>query len=176
MHKFGVWAPKAQKMSLKWRDQILPMDGPNRRGWWTLEVPEAGAETSTRSCSMTTRRPIRIRAACVSRMVCMAPSSSTITAGFEWHDQLWRGAPKMGSIIYELHIGTFSKEGTFDGAIPHLQYLADLGVTHVEVMPVAAWAGEQGWGYDGVALFATHEPYGGPTASSALSMPATQRA
>jgi len=81
---------------------------------------------------------------------------------FQWHDQLWRGSPKIGSVIYELHVGTFSMEGTFDGAISHLQYLADLGVTHIEVMPVAAWAGNQGWGYDSVALFATHESYGGP--------------
>jgi maltooligosyltrehalose trehalohydrolase len=81
---------------------------------------------------------------------------------FEWHDQLWRGSPKTGSVLYEMHIGTFSKEGTFDGAIAHLDYLAELGITHVEIMPVAAFAGNQGWGYDGVALFATHEPYGGP--------------
>ena len=83
-------------------------------------------------------------------------------SNFEWHDQLWRGSPKAGSILYELHIGTFTYEGTFDSAIPRLKYLADLGVTHVEVMPVAAFAGDRGWGYDSVALFATHEAYGGP--------------
>ncbi len=61
-----------------------------------------------------------------------------------------------------MHIGTFSREGTFEGAIQHLDYLVDLGITHREIMPIAKFAGEQGWGYDGVALFATHEPYGGP--------------
>jgi len=81
---------------------------------------------------------------------------------FEWHDKLWRGAPRTGAVLYEVHIGTFSKAGTFDGAIEHLEYLVDLGVTHIEVMPVAEFAGDRGWGYDGVALFATHEPYGGP--------------
>ncbi|MES2390254.1 MAG: malto-oligosyltrehalose trehalohydrolase, partial [Acidobacteriota bacterium] len=81
---------------------------------------------------------------------------------FEWHDELWRGSPKSGAVMYEMHIGTFSDEGTFDGAIPHLDYLRDLGITHVELMPVAEFAGDRGWGYDGVALFATHEPYGGP--------------
>ena len=55
---------------------------------------------------------------------------STTTSDFEWHDQFWRGSPKTGAVIYEMHIGTFSKEGTFDGAIAHLDYLADLGVTH----------------------------------------------
>jgi maltooligosyltrehalose trehalohydrolase len=81
---------------------------------------------------------------------------------FEWHDQLWRGSPRTGAVLYEVHIGTFSKAGTFDGAIEHVDYLVDLGVTHIEVMPVAEFAGDRGWGYDGVALFATHEPYGGP--------------
>ena len=162
MHKFGVWAPKAQKMSLKWRDQVLPMNGPNSRGWWTLEVQEASCgdryaflmddDPNTYPDPRSLRQPEGVH----------GPSELYDHSRFEWHDQLWRGAPKSGSIIYELHIGTFSEEGTFDGAIKHLQHIADLGVTHVEVMPVAAWAGQQGWGYDGVSLFATHEPYGGP--------------
>ena len=162
MHKFGVWAPKARKMSLRWRDQTLEMDGPNERGWWTLEVKDAGCgdrygflmdddqEASPDPRGL--RQPDGVNGL----------SELYDHKNFEWHDGLWRGAPKVGSILYELHIGTFSKEGTFDGAIPHLKYLADLGITHVEVMPVAAWAGKQGWGYDGAALFATHEPYGGP--------------
>ena len=162
MHKFGVWAPKVQKMSLNWREQILPMDGPNERGWWTLAVADAGCgdkyafllddDPTAYPDPRGLRQPDGVH----------GPSELYNHSLFEWHDQLWRGAPKMASIIYELHIGTFSEEGTFDGAIQHLQYLADLGVTHVEVMPVAAWAGQQGWGYDSVALFATHEPYGGP--------------
>jgi maltooligosyltrehalose trehalohydrolase len=162
MHKFGVWAPKVQKMSLNWRRQILPMNGPNERGWWTLEVPDAGCgdkyafllddDPTAYPDPRGLRQPDGVH----------GPSELYNHSLFEWHDQLWRGAPKMASIIYELHIGTFSEEGTFDGAIQHLPYLADLGVTHVEVMPVAAWAGQQGWGYDSVALFAIHEPYGGP--------------
>jgi len=162
MHRFGVWAPRAQKMSLLWQSQALPMDGPNKRGWWTLDVPEATCgdryafllddDTVPYPDPRGLRQPDGVHGA----------SELYDHSRFEWHDQLWRGSPKTGAIIYELHIGTFSPEGTFDGAIPHLKYLADLGVTHVEVMPVAAWAGKQGWGYDGVALFATHEPYGGP--------------
>ena len=64
--------------------------------------------------------------------------------------------------MYELHVGTFTPEGTFDCAIERLDYLVELGVTHVELMPVAAFPGERGWGYDGVALFAVTEQYGGP--------------
>jgi maltooligosyltrehalose trehalohydrolase len=162
MHKFGVWAPKAKKMCLKWQDQVLAMAGPNVRGWWTLEVADATCgdryafqlddDPTAYPDPRGLRQPDGVHGA----------SELYDHNSFEWHDQLWRGAPKVGSILYELHIGTFSKEGTFDGAIPHLKYLADLGITHVEVMPVAAWAGKQGWGYDSVALFSTHEPYGGP--------------
>lgn len=162
MHRFGVWAPKAQKVSLKWRDQTLPMRGPNRRGWWNVDVPEAECgdryafllddDPTAYPDPRSLRQPDGVH----------GPSELLDHAKFDWHDQLWRGSPKTGAILYELHIGTFSKEGTFEGAIPHLKYLADLGITHVEIMPVFAWAGQQGWGYDGVALFSTHEPYGGP--------------
>ena len=67
------------------------------------------------------------------------------------------------AVIYELHIGTFSPTGTFAGAAAHLDHLVQLGVTHVEIMPVAQWAGRHGWGYDGVDLFAPHDLYGGPS-------------
>jgi maltooligosyltrehalose trehalohydrolase len=67
-------------------------------------------------------------------------------------------------VLYELHVGTFSEEGTFDGAIPHLRALAELGVTAVEVMPIATFAGKRGWGYDGLYTSAPHEAYGGPEA------------
>lgn len=162
MHRFGVWAPRPKEMKLKFQDRILPMNGPDARGWWKLEVPEAhcgdhyafvieGEETPYPD-PRSLRQPEGVH----------GMSQVYDHSLFEWHDQLWRGAPKTGSVIYELHIGTFSKEGTFDGAIAHLDYLRDLGITHVELMPVAAWAGKQGWGYDGVCLFAPHEPYGGP--------------
>ena len=162
MHKFGVWAPQAQKMSLKWRDQILPMNGPSKRGWWTLEVHEAGCGDKYAFLLDDEETPFPDPRSLRQTDGVHGLSELYDQSLFEWHDQLWRGSPKTGSIIYELHIGTFSKEGTFDSAIQHLPYLADLGVTHVEVMPVATWAGKQGWGYDSVALFATHEPYGAP--------------
>lgn len=73
-----------------------------------------------------------------------------------------RAKPLSEAVIYEMHVGTFSAEGTFDGAIAHLDALVALGVTHVELMPVAEFSGERGWGYDGVDLFAPHHAYGGP--------------
>jgi maltooligosyltrehalose trehalohydrolase len=149
-------------MSLQWRGQALAMDGPNKRGWWMLDVPEAGCGDEYAFLIDDDPTPYPDPRSLRQADGVHGRSRLYDHGAFEWHDQLWRGSPKSGAILYELHIGTFSDEGTFDGAVRHLDYLADLGVTHVEVMPVAQFAGERGWGYDGVALFATHEPYGGP--------------
>jgi maltooligosyltrehalose trehalohydrolase len=81
---------------------------------------------------------------------------------FTWHDQHWRGRELPGAVLYELHIGTFTAGATFDAAIERLDHLVDLGVTHVEVMPVNAVNGVWNWGYDGVDWYAVHEPLGGP--------------
>lgn len=81
---------------------------------------------------------------------------------FEWTDASWHGAPLSSAVIYELHIGTFTSSGTFEAAIARLDHLLSLGVTAVELMPVAEFSGDRGWGYDGVDLFAPHHAYGGP--------------
>src|SRR6201999_234307 len=80
---------------------------------------------------------------------------------FAWSDQRWGSAPAGGAVVYELHVGTFTADGTLDSAIARLDHLLSLGVTVVELMPVAAFPGEHGWGYDGIGLWAVHEPYGG---------------
>ena len=80
--------------------------------------------------------------------------------GFHWTDQKWQSPPLTSAIIYELHLGTFTPEGTFLSAIEKLNHLVSLGVTHVELMPVVEFSGSRGWGYDGVDLFATHHAYG----------------
>jgi maltooligosyltrehalose trehalohydrolase len=81
---------------------------------------------------------------------------------FAWHDDGWPGLDLGSAVIYEMHVGTFSREGTFDGAISHLGHLVSLGVNAVELMPVAQASGRRGWGYDGADLFAPHHAYGGP--------------
>ncbi len=162
MHKFGIWAPRAQKMALRWRGQTLPMTGPNKRGWWNLRVEEAQCGDEYAFLIDDDATPYPDPRSLRQEHGVHGPSQLYDHSKFEWHDQLWRGSPRSGAVLYELHIGTFSEEGTFDGAIKHLDYLAELGITHVEPMPVAEFAGNRGWGYDGVALFATHEPYGGP--------------
>jgi maltooligosyltrehalose trehalohydrolase len=89
-------------------------------------------------------------------------ASRVYTHEFEWTDGGWTGRALPGGVIYELHIGTFTPEGTFDAAIGKLDHLVDLGITFVEVMPVNSFDGVEGWGYDGVLWGAVHEPYGGP--------------
>jgi maltooligosyltrehalose trehalohydrolase len=81
---------------------------------------------------------------------------------FPWQDQRWQARPLAAAVLYELHVGTFTSAGTFEAAIARLDHLVGLGITHVELMPVAEFAGNRGWGYDGVDLYAPHHAYGGP--------------
>ncbi|MCX6022007.1 MAG: malto-oligosyltrehalose trehalohydrolase, partial [Chloroflexi bacterium] len=81
---------------------------------------------------------------------------------FAWEDAAWRGLPLREQVFYELHVGTFTPEGTFDAVIPRLAALKALGVTTIELMPVAQFPGERNWGYDGVHLYAVQNSYGGP--------------
>ncbi len=83
-------------------------------------------------------------------------------AEFAWTDDAWHGRQLPGGVVYELHVGTFTEGGTFDAAIDRLEHLVDLGITHVELLPVNSFDGTAGWGYDGVLWGAVHEPYGGP--------------
>jgi maltooligosyltrehalose trehalohydrolase len=162
MHEFNVWAPKAAKVAVKAGESQYPMIGPDERGWWKATVEDAGPGTQygflldddpmVYPDPRGARQPKGVHAI----------SELYDQSAFEWHDGRWQAPPLASAVLYELHIGTFTREGTFDAAIPHLDYLFDLGITHVELMPVASFAGNHGWGYDGVALFAVKESYGGP--------------
>ena len=94
--------------------------------------------------------------------------SEVVNPQFQWKDQHWFGVPFREYVIYELHVGTFSSEGTFDGVIPYLAELKALGVTAIELMPVAQFPGKRNWGYDGVGLYAPQNSYGGPEALKRL--------
>ena len=89
--------------------------------------------------------------------------SQVVDQHFEWEDDQWRGIEKADYIIYEIHVGTFTPEGTFEGAIKHLERLKSLGITALEIMPVAQFPGSRNWGYDGVYPYAVQNTYGGPT-------------
>jgi maltooligosyltrehalose trehalohydrolase len=90
------------------------------------------------------------------------PSRLLDPEAFEWTDHEWAPPAITDLVLYELHVGTFTAEGTFEAAIPHLKDLRELGVTAIEIMPVAEFPGRYGWGYDGVYLSAAHSHYGGP--------------
>ena len=117
MHKFGLWAPEIKKVSLQWRDQVLPMKGPNKRGWWALEVPEAVCGDVYAFLIDDDRTAYPDPRSLRQGDGVHGPSRLYNHDDFEWHDQLWRGSPKTGAVLYEVHIGTFSEAGTFDGAI-----------------------------------------------------------
>ncbi len=90
------------------------------------------------------------------------PSEVVDTSTFTWTDDGWRGVPLTDMVLYEVHVGTFTPEGTFEALIPRLERLRTLGVTAIELMPVASFPGSRNWGYDGVGLFAPQRTYGGP--------------
>lgn len=92
------------------------------------------------------------------------PSRTFDPQAHAWHDSPWRGREILGAVMYEIHVGTFTPQGTLDAAVEKLPHLRELGVDVVELMPLAAFPGERGWGYDGVDLYAVHETYGGPAA------------
>ena len=96
------------------------------------------------------------------------PSRVVDPAAWSWTDREWKGVALEDLVVYELHVGTFTPEGTFDAVIGRLAELAELGVTAIELMPVADGPGRRGWGYDGVYIWAAHEAYGGPDALQRL--------
>jgi maltooligosyltrehalose trehalohydrolase len=165
MYEFRVWAPRPGRVELVIGERRVPMT-PAGGGWWRVTDEAAGAGTDyafsldggpPRPDPRSAFQPHGVDGA--SRVVDHA-SGSWQHGG--WTDQGWRGVPLPGAVLYECHVGTFSAEGTFDGAIGHLGHLAGLGVDAVELMPVAEFSGDRGWGYDGVDLFAPHHAYGGP--------------
>jgi len=101
--------------------------------------------------------------------------SEVVDRQFDWQDRHWFGLPIENYIIYELHVGTFTAEGTFEAVIPHLDELAETGITAVEIMPVAQFPGARNWGYDGVFPFAVQNSYGGPAGLKKLVNACHQR-
>jgi maltooligosyltrehalose trehalohydrolase len=166
MTVFSVWAPAARRAEVEVgtgaggrRHEMEPGDRP---GWWRAEVPVSG-ETDY-AFRLDGGEPL---ADPRSLRQPYGPGGASRTydhSAFAWSDDRWHGAPLPGAVIYELHVGTFTPAGTLDAAIERLDYLAGLGVTAVELMPLAAFPGEHGWGYDGIGLWAVYEPYGGPDA------------
>jgi len=160
MHEFRVWAPRPERVEAVLGERRMPMRQTGG-GWWTCRADGAGPGSDYAfSLDGGPPRPDP-RSAFQPRGV-EGPSQIVDHTSFTWHDSGWRGVPLPGSVLYECHVGTFSADGTFDGAIQHLPHLAGLGADIIELLPVAEFAGRRGWGYDGVDLFAPHHAYGGP--------------
>jgi len=160
MHEFRVWAPEARLAEVVLGERRLPMSAAGR-GWWARDVRDAGPG-SDYAFGLDGGPPRPDPRSAFQPHGVHGPSRVVEHAAFRWSDGGWRGLPLAGSVLYECHIGTFSAQGTFDGASTHLGHLADLGVDAIELMPVAEFPGSRGWGYDGTSLFAPHHGYGGP--------------
>ncbi|MGW3403701.1 alpha-amylase family glycosyl hydrolase, partial [Streptomyces zhihengii] len=160
---FEVWAPHAEeKVTLRLEGEDLPMQpAQGRTGWWFTEAPAADGDRYGFALDGGPVRPDP-RA----RRLPDGPDglAAVVDHGRHVWQRDWPGLGLKGAVLYELHIGTYTAEGTLDAAAGRLAELADLGVTHVELMPLCPFPGTHGWGYDGVAPWAVHEPYGGPEA------------
>lgn len=174
--RFRLWAPSCRQVGLclmdtnGQRERVLPMNA-SGGGWFELTPPEARAGM---------RYQFEINRDADGRVRVPDPASrfnpdnvheaSEVIdpAAFAWQDAAWRGRPWEEAIIYELHVGTFSPEGTFSGVIQRLDYLAELGITAIELMPVADFPGDRNWGYDGVLPYAPDSRYGRPDDLKAL--------
>ena len=160
MPRLEVWAPDRRRV-----DAIV--DGrrwamvPRENGWWVTQ--EVDLPFGARYGFSLDGGPVRPDPRSMSQPDGVLGLSEILDVdAHSWLDASWRGVPLPGLVLYELHVGTFSEPGTFDGAIGHLPHLVDLGVGAIEIMPVAEFSGARGWGYDGVDLFAPHHAYGGP--------------
>ncbi|MFJ1956009.1 malto-oligosyltrehalose trehalohydrolase [Streptomyces microflavus] len=158
--QFEVWAPEADTVVLEAAEVRYPMErDPLREGWWS-----AGAEAVDGD-----RYGFRVDDGPLlpdprSRRQPDGPDgpSAVVDQGaYAWREG-WAGRRLTRAVLYELHVGTYTPEGTFDAAAARLGHLAELGITHVSLMPVCPFPGTNGWGYEGVSLWAVHEPYGGP--------------
>ncbi|MGW5939473.1 malto-oligosyltrehalose trehalohydrolase [Streptomyces celluloflavus] len=162
---FEVWAPDARRVGLQWAggrsgEPVVPMERDTARaGWWRAEAPARDGDRY--AFRLDGGPPLPDPRAARLPDGPGGPGAVVDHGRFAWRHP-WPGRPLPGAVLYELHIGTFTPEGTFDAAATRLAHLAALGITHVSLMPVCPFPGTHGWGYDGVAPWAVHEPYGGP--------------
>ncbi|MFI7337617.1 malto-oligosyltrehalose trehalohydrolase [Streptomyces sp. NPDC050085] len=160
--RFEVWAPQAERVTLHCDGHARALErDPGRAGWWS---GEADAGDGSRYGFALDEGPVLPDPR--SRRQPDGPDGLSAVVDhqrYAWRGD-WAGRGLTGAVLYELHVGTYTKEGTLDAAAAHLGHLAELGVTHVELMPLCPVPGRHGWGYDGVSLWAVHEPYGGPEA------------
>jgi len=151
--KLRVWAPACERVSVRADGEVaLERDGEYLVGRFTGDDYVLVVDGAAWPDPCSRWQPDGVSGA----------SRVLDTSAFEWSDDNWNGVALDDFVIYELHVGAFSEEGTFDGVIPQLPGLRELGVTAIELMPVATFPGNRGWGYDGLYTSAVHPVYGGP--------------
>jgi maltooligosyltrehalose trehalohydrolase len=174
-----LWAPIPVRVEIEWSPVPGPPGGPSASpvretmepvgdGWWRWQGDTSAGAIDYAFVLDGEDPPLPDPRSAWQPHGVHGPSRTVDTSAFPWTDTAWQGprggAGVLGSVVYELHVGTFTPEGTFDAATSRLDHLVDLGVDVVEVMPVAAFPSDRGWGYDGVGLYAVQDSYGGPAA------------
>ena len=161
-YAFNVWAPAARTVELQLRGrqpQRVPLER-DELGYFATVVEEVEAGTPYEFLLDGERR--RPDPASRWQPQGVHGASCVFDPAHTWAAREWHGIPLEDYVIYELHVGTFTREGTFEAVIPHLDALRDLGITAVELMPIAQFPGSRNWGYDGVLPYAAQDSYGGP--------------
>ncbi|MBZ9763946.1 malto-oligosyltrehalose trehalohydrolase [Mesorhizobium sp. CA8] len=170
---FRIWAPGVDTLSLRLGDKVTPMSCDDQ-GWY--EILASGVQQgSTYGFVLPDGRLVPDPASRAQSGDIHSPSLLVDPSSYQWRARDWSGRPWREAVIYELHVGTFTPEGTFSAAARKLDHLAGLGVTAVELMPVGQFPGTRGWGYDGVLPYAPHNAYGPPDALKALVDAAHER-
>ncbi|MEM6050392.1 malto-oligosyltrehalose trehalohydrolase [Erwinia sp. P7711] len=158
--RFRLWATGQRQVTLRLAGQDREMQ-PAGEGWFELLVADVspGAEYNfVLSDGMVVPDP----ASRAQKFGVNGPSLVIDPTSYAWQNSSWRGRPWAETVVYEMHVGTFTPEGTFQAAIQKLPYLAELGITQIELLPLSHFGGNRGWGYDGVLLYAPHAAYGSP--------------
>lgn len=164
---FDVWAPDARSVKLLADGREYSMEQNNdggAQGWWRAPAGVAAGEAVPYGYIVDGEGPFPDPRSRRQPDGVHGLSATFDPSAHQWKDQNWKGRSLKGAVIYELHLGTFTPEGTLEAAIGKLDYLVDLGVDFVELLPVNAFNGVHNWGYDGVLWYAVHEAYGGPAA------------
>ncbi|HKJ13216.1 MAG TPA: malto-oligosyltrehalose trehalohydrolase [Ornithinimicrobium sp.] len=170
--RFTVWSPGAERVDVHVGTadvEVVAMER-DEDGWWSAPVPARVGGDEPADSALGARYAFAVDGGDPfpdPRSVLQPdgvhqPSQLVDLQAHDWSDDDWSGVELKGSCLYEMHVGTFTDEGTFDAATTRLDHLVDLGVSTIELLPVAAFPGEYGWGYDGVSPYAVHGPYGGP--------------
>jgi malto-oligosyltrehalose trehalohydrolase len=158
--RFRLWAPSLEKLTLRLEDEDLPMV-PAADGWYELTARNVAPGTAY-AFRLPDGLLVPDPAGRALKADVHGPSIVVDPTSYRWRNTRWKGRPWSEAVIYELHVGTFTEGGTFAAAADKLEDLAAIGITMVEIMPVAAFGGERGWGYDGVLFYTPHPAYGSP--------------